>query len=75
MRTTKVFMSGNSQAVRLPIDFQVSTDEVEIFRRKDEIVIREKPKNLARAFIVLTQLPSDFFEEGRQDVLPQTREF
>lgn len=75
MKMTKVFKSGNSQAVRLPVGFQVSSDEVEIFKRNDEIVIRERPKNLAKAFELLTQFPDDFFEEGRDDALPQEREF
>lgn len=75
MRTTRVFMSGNSQAVRLPVDFQFSADEVEIFRRRDEVVIREKPKNLARAFNLLTEFPSDFFIEKRQDDISQARDF
>ena len=74
MAITRVFKSGNSQAVRLPAGFQIAVGEVEIFRR-DKIVIREKPKNLARAFELLTQLPEDFFSEGRKDPLPQEREF
>ena len=44
MRTTSVFKSGNSQAVRLPKDFQFSVSEVEIFRRGDEVVLRQVPK-------------------------------
>jgi antitoxin VapB len=76
MKTTKVFKSGNSQAVRLPVGFQVSSDEVEIFRRgENEIVIREIPHNLSRAFHLFTQLPEDFFANGRQDTPPQERDF
>lgn len=74
MRTTRVFQSGNSQAVRLPVDFQFDANEVEIFRRDNEIVIREKPKNLGRAFDLLTKLPDDFLED-RNDSMPQEREF
>ena len=74
MSTTKVFKSGNSQAVRLPKEFQFDTDEVEIFRRGDEVVLRRKPANLVRAFGLLTSLPADFMEEGREDVPPQQRE-
>ena len=33
--------SGNSQAVRLPKEFRFKGKEVEIFRRGDEIVLRE----------------------------------
>jgi antitoxin VapB len=74
MRTTTVFKSGNSQAVRLPKDFQVNTREVEIFWRGEEIVLRCVPKNLAAAFDLLTALPDDFMAEGRQDAPPQARE-
>ncbi len=75
MQITKVFKSGNSQAVRLPKEFQVKSDRVEIFRRKGEIVIREIPENLEKAFNLFTELPEDFFEEGRIDEPPQERDF
>lgn len=75
MRTTKVFRSGNSQAVRLPKDFQFDSDEVEIVKRNEEVVIRAIPKNLSGAFNLLTQLPDDFFSEGRVDLPPQERDF
>lgn len=74
MRTTTVFKSGNSQAVRLPKDLQFDTREVEVFRRGEEIVLRRVPKNLAAAFDLLAALPDDFMAEGRQDRPPQSRE-
>ena len=73
MATAKVFKSGNSQAVRLPKEFRVASDEVEIFRRGDEIVLRERPRNLSRAFELLCALPEDFLED-RKDDPPQERE-
>jgi antitoxin VapB len=72
--TTRVFKSGNSQAVRLPKEFSVSSKVLEIFRRGNEIVLREPSKGLARAFELLTELPDDFLAEGRQDITPQHRE-
>ena len=74
MATTRVFKSGNSLAVRLPKEFSVSSKVLEIFRRGDEIVLREPAKGLTRAFEVLTELPDDFLAEGRQDTPPQPRE-
>lgn len=74
MATTRVFKSGNSQAVRLPKEFSVSSKQLEIFRRGDEIVLREPSKSLERAFELLTELPDDFLAEGRQDSPPQQRE-
>jgi antitoxin VapB len=63
MGIAKVFQSGNSQAVRLPKEFRFETDEVEIFRRGDEIVLREKRPSLAEAFDKLAALPDDFPQE------------
>lgn len=40
--TASVFMSGNSQAVRLPKAFWLNTPKVTIESRGDEIVIRPK---------------------------------
>jgi antitoxin VapB len=75
MQTTKVFKSGNSLAVRLPKGFHVSGNKVEIFRRNQDLVIREIPETLARAFELLTQMPDDFFADGRNDPPPQERDF
>jgi antitoxin VapB len=66
----QVFQSGNSQAVRLPKQFRLNSQEVEIFRRGDEIILREKAPDLTRAFELLCELP-DF---DRQDAPPQERE-
>jgi antitoxin VapB len=46
---------------------------VEIFRRGDEIVLREKGKGLARAFEILASLPGDVFPDDRRDSAPQGR--
>lgn len=72
MRTAKVFKSGNSQAVRIPAEFQFDTDEVEIFRRDDELVLRKKAQSLEQAFHLLASLPADFMAE-RADSPPQER--
>ena len=74
MARTRVFQSGNSQAVRLPKEFSVRSRELEIFRRGDEIVLREPAEGLTRAFELLAGLPDDFFSEGREDDPPQDRE-
>jgi antitoxin VapB len=73
MPMAKVFRSGNSQAVRLPKEFRVTTSEVEIFRRGDEIVLRERPRDLGTAFELLCALPADVLGE-RVDAPAQERE-
>jgi antitoxin VapB len=72
MNTAKVFLSGNSQAVRLPKQFRLKSKEVEIFRRGEEIVLREKKKSMTRAFELLAELP-DFDLSDRADDPPQKR--
>ena len=55
MTSAKVFRSGNSQAVRLPKEFQLDVNEVEIFRRGNEIVLLPRPKSW-----------DDYFKHGRR---------
>lgn len=74
MNTAKIFKNGNSQAVRLPKEFQFDVSEVQIFRRGDEVVLRKSPQNLAHAFDLLTELSDDFMEEGREQPPVQERE-
>lgn len=73
MSTARVFRSGNSQAVRLPKQFRLNSEEVEIFRRGDEIVLREKDGTMTRAFELLAGLPEDLSLPGRAKDLPQKR--
>ncbi len=72
MSTARVFRSGNSQAVRLPKQFRFKSKEVEIFRRGNEIVLRERAGDMTRAFDLLAGLPEDFTVE-RGDDHPQDR--
>ncbi|GAB4063543.1 type II toxin-antitoxin system VapB family antitoxin [Uliginosibacterium sediminicola] len=74
MQTTKVFQSGNSQAVRIPRELQFDVTEVEIERRGDELILRRPANNLSAAFAALAALPDDFFAEARDDTPPQERE-
>ena len=74
MTTARVFKSGNSQAVRLPKQFRFQGKEIEIFRRGDEVVLREKGSGMARAFELLASLPSDAVGDLRPEPTPQERE-
>ena len=74
MSKTRIFKSGNSQAVRLPKQFRFHVDQVEILRRGDEIVLREPKRNLGKAFAVLGAMPEDFMAEGRRDEASQRRD-
>jgi len=73
MGTARVFRSGNSQAVRLPKQFRLKSKEVEIFRRGDWIVLREKDGDMVRAFDLLAGLPEDLAVIERGKDQPQKR--
>ena len=76
MAVARVFKSGNSQAVRLPKAFRLKGPEVEIYRRGDEIVLREKAKRrrgLSEVFDILASMPLDAFEGIKDERPPQER--
>ena len=75
MDTAKIFKSGNSQAVRLAKKYRFRGKEVEIFRRGDEVVLRERSRGMERAFEILANLSInvDAIEEARKE-LPEERE-
>ena len=62
MTVARIFKSGGSQAVRLPKQFRFDGKEVEIFRRGDEVVLRQKPRGMARAFELIANLPAEIDE-------------
>lgn len=62
--TAAVFMSGNSQAVRLPKAFQLHCKRVHIERRGDEIVLREVPQTMAEFLKKLPIIPDAPFDMG-----------
>jgi antitoxin VapB len=57
--TTTVFKSGNSQAVRLPKEFRFKSKTVEIFRRGNEVVLREKPLTMGEVLEGLPKLTDE----------------
>jgi antitoxin VapB len=73
MAITKVFRSGNSQAVRIPRSFQLDVDEVEILRRGNDLVLRKHAKNLGEAYHLIAGLSPDFLKGGRKQPKPQRR--
>jgi antitoxin VapB len=73
MNTARIFTSGNSQAVRLPKAFRFDVDQVEIFRRGDEIILKPIPSSATTIYDALAQIPSDI-AISRSNDFPQTRE-
>ena len=73
MAIAKVFKSGNSQAVRLPKQFRVKSKELEIERRGDEIILRERTGGMAGAFHFIASLPKEILGIRRKKDRPQKR--
>ena len=61
---TKVFKSGNSQAVRLPKDFRINSKEVELIKKDGVIIIKELKKEQT-----LTQKYLGRFRQKRDDII------
>ncbi|HLK02898.1 MAG TPA: AbrB/MazE/SpoVT family DNA-binding domain-containing protein [Candidatus Acidoferrum sp.] len=73
MATARVFKSGNSQAVRLPKQFRVKSGELEIFRRGDEIVLKEKTAGMERVLDLIASLPEEVLHIRQKKDKPQKR--
>ncbi len=73
-KTAKIFRSGNSQAVRIPKEFQLEGTEVEIQRRGDTLILRSKRKSWAPFLESLAKFSDDFMERGREQPEPQERD-
>ena len=73
-----VFQSGNSQAVRLPKAFRFKSRTVEIYRRGDEVVLRETAPTLQEALAELPPLPADLaqaLDDIRETRPPEERDW
>ncbi len=74
MKTAKIFRSGNSQAVRIPKEFQIEADEVEILRKGASIVLRPKCKSWTPFMESLEKFSDDFMKGGRKQPRAQKRD-
>jgi antitoxin VapB len=78
LEKAKVFMSGRSQAVRIPAQFRFANSEVYIRRDPNtgDVILSQAPANLADIFAALDEIgvPDDFLTpEDRAQGLPQER--
>lgn len=73
MKTAKIFKSGNSQAVRIPKEFKLEGDEVEIEKKGEALVLRPRKRSWATLSKSLQKFTDDFMEEGRKQLPVQKR--
>ena len=69
--TARVFQSGNSQAVRLPKQFRLRSKQVQVFRRGNDIVLRERPVKRSELLAALPPLADDAFPDEIPDAPPE----
>ena len=72
-RKAKLFVSGGSQAVRLPADCRFEGKEVFISRRGDQVVLSPKPESWAE-FLAHGPRASEDFMADMADLPVQERE-
>jgi len=70
----KVFMTGRSQAVRLPKEFRFDTDEVYITKQGDNLIISPKKPTWDEFFDSQSVFDENFLAK-RFDNEPQERDF
>jgi antitoxin VapB len=73
VKTAKIFRSGNSQAVRIPKEFQMEGNEVEIVKRGASLVLRPKKTSWSTLIESLHKFTDDFMEGGRKQPKLQKR--
>jgi antitoxin VapB len=71
-RTAKVFMTNRSQAVRLPKEFQFSTNEVFIRKDGEDVILSPRPRDWA-AYLASAPAASDTFMNNVEDFPVQER--
>jgi antitoxin VapB len=74
MMSSKVFISGNSQAIRLPKEYQVEEKELFIQRVGSAIILFPKTNPWENFENSLNEFTSDFMSDGRNQPEMQKRE-
>ena len=72
-QTAKVFITGRSQAVRLPKAYRFNSKEVFIYKEGNRVILSEKPESWDDFFASPARVTEDFMAE-RVDLPPQKRE-
>lgn len=74
MHTSRVFRSGNSQAVRLPKEYQVKEKELYIKKIGSTIILFSKENPWEAFERSLTEFTDDFMKDGRDQPTAQERQ-
>ena len=72
-RTAKVFMTNRSQAVRLPKEYQFSTNEVFIRKEGEDVILSPRPRDW-KAHLASSPVASHAFMSNVEDLPVQERD-
>jgi antitoxin VapB len=72
-RTAKIFMNNRSQAVRLPKEFQFTTQEVFIRKEGGDVILAPRPSDWS-SYLAEGPVASENFMEEVEDLPVQERE-
>lgn len=71
--TTKPFMSGRSQAIRIPKEYRLEDTELIINQIGDSLIITPRHALQQAFFSGIAMLPEDYLADGRPDETPNER--
>ncbi len=74
IQTTKVFMNGRSQAVRIPAEFRFEEEELYINKIGDTLMLTPRSALVHTLREGAAMVSEDFMAEGRPDEIPAVRE-
>ena len=68
MTTARTFMTGRSQAIRIPLEYRLPTDEEIIINRIGDTITLTPKSKLESSFLhALDSFSEDFMADGRPD--------
>ena len=72
--TTKVFMNGRSQAVRIPAEYRFDEDELFVNKIGDTLFLTPKSLLVTSMMQGLSLISDDFMKDGRPNEVSAVRE-
>jgi antitoxin VapB len=78
MRKARVFMTGRSQAVRIPAEFRFNTSEVYVHRDEQtgDVILSQVPKSWEEIFEEIDKagFPPEFMADRNQGIMEKREE-
>ena len=73
-QTTRVFMNGRSQAVRIPAEYRFEEDELYVNKIGDTLMLTPRSALEGTLRRGISLISNDFMEDGRPEEIPAVRE-